>query len=224
MIRKERRLFVKNFRTWVCTLVIGVWMGLGGTPSPAVASSSVMEGYKAALRKGAMDGKPILIDFYTTWCPHCKEQAAVMKQVAAELDKFVVYKVNADRNQAFAKQFGARGYPTVVIVRPDGTDAYRWTGAYQNATDLTEALEAGLAKVGPLEKKTPVAGATNTAVSALSPEEKMAAAEIKTAENYAKMGRPSEAVKILNKILEKYPDTQAAMAAQDKLDEIGGKN
>jgi thioredoxin 1 len=60
--------------------------------------------------------KPVIIDFYATWCGPCQYQLPIMDEVASELGTDVrVLKVDVDKNQAIASQLGIRGVPTLVI-------------------------------------------------------------------------------------------------------------
>jgi thioredoxin 1 len=60
--------------------------------------------------------KPVIIDFYATWCGPCQYQLPIMDEVASELGSDVrVLKVDVDKNQAIASQLGIRGVPTLVI-------------------------------------------------------------------------------------------------------------
>ncbi|MFY8138294.1 MAG: thioredoxin family protein, partial [Flavobacteriales bacterium] len=47
--------------------------------------------------------KPVIIDFYATWCGPCQYQLPIMDEVASELGSDVrVLKVDVDKNQAIA--------------------------------------------------------------------------------------------------------------------------
>ncbi len=60
--------------------------------------------------------KPVIIDFYATWCGPCQYQLPIMDEVASELGSDVrVLKVDVDKNQAIASQLEIRGVPTLVI-------------------------------------------------------------------------------------------------------------
>jgi thioredoxin 1 len=60
--------------------------------------------------------KPILIDFYATWCGPCKMLSPVLKQVKDTLgDRIVILKIDVDKNQELAKQMEVRGVPTLFL-------------------------------------------------------------------------------------------------------------
>lgn len=60
---------------------------------------------------------PVLVDFWADWCAPCKQIAPVLEKLANELKgRFVLAKVNADREPLIAQQFGVRGLPTLKLV------------------------------------------------------------------------------------------------------------
>ncbi len=62
--------------------------------------------------------KPVLVDFYATWCPPCKMLAPVIERIATELgDKLEVVKVNTDESPNLATQFGISAVPTMVVFK-----------------------------------------------------------------------------------------------------------
>lgn len=60
--------------------------------------------------------KPILIDFYATWCGPCQMLSPVLKQVKDSLgDRIMILKIDVDKNQELAKQLEVRGVPTLFL-------------------------------------------------------------------------------------------------------------
>lgn len=65
--------------------------------------------------------KPIIIDFYATWCGPCKSLAPTLEAIAKQYEGRVkVLKVDIDRNQGFAATCGVRSVPTLFFIRKDG--------------------------------------------------------------------------------------------------------
>jgi thioredoxin-like negative regulator of GroEL len=182
--------------------------------------------YKEALREAAAAGKPVMLDFYTDWCPHCKEMDKVVAQIPEMMGKFVYYRVNAERNTSLAKQFDVKAYPTVVFVKPDGTEFHRWAGAYQTAGQMTDVLQVVLDKAGHIERLGATAaspgGAPAGSAVRNSAQKTAAASEFRMVQTYVSMGRNDSAIQACQHILEKYPDTQTALQARQKLSELGG--
>ena len=61
------------------------------------------------------EDKPVLIDFYATWCAPCKAIFPVFEAISEEYnDKIEVIKVNIEDNPELAAKFMVRSVPTVV--------------------------------------------------------------------------------------------------------------
>jgi len=60
--------------------------------------------------------KPVLIDFYATWCGPCKALEPTIQAVAASMkSKIKVIKIDVDKNQTLANKLNVRGVPTLVL-------------------------------------------------------------------------------------------------------------
>lgn len=60
--------------------------------------------------------KPVIVDFYATWCGPCKQLSPLLEELALEYkDKIVVYKIDTDKEQQLAGELGIQALPTVVF-------------------------------------------------------------------------------------------------------------
>lgn len=62
--------------------------------------------------------RPVLVDFFATWCQPCKAMHPVLEQVKAELgDKLRIIKIDVDRNEQTAGQYDIQAVPTLLLMR-----------------------------------------------------------------------------------------------------------
>ena len=56
--------------------------------------------------------KPVLIDFFATWCGPCQTLGPILKDVKEALgDEISIIKIDVDKNQAVASRYNVRGVP-----------------------------------------------------------------------------------------------------------------
>jgi thiol:disulfide interchange protein len=87
---------------------------------------------KAGSRLAVAENKPMMIAFYTDWCPSCHwMDANIYNQpgVAAEAQDIVSVKINAEGQPAIANQYAITKYPTIVWTDSVGNEKYRQVGS-----------------------------------------------------------------------------------------------
>lgn len=72
--------------------------------------------------------KPVLIDFFATWCGPCQMLGPVLKHVKDSLgDRISIIKVDVDKNQELASMQHVRGVPTMMLYQ-NGKQLWRQSG------------------------------------------------------------------------------------------------
>jgi thioredoxin 1 len=72
--------------------------------------------------------KPILVDFYATWCGPCQMLGPILKEVKDNFkERVVIIKIDVDKNQAIANHYRVKGVPTMMLFQ-NGKQLWRQSG------------------------------------------------------------------------------------------------
>jgi len=85
--------------------------------------------------KSAVAGssKPLLVDFWASWCGPCKAIAPILEELAVELDgRISIAKVNIDDHSEVAAELDVRSIPTLLLFK-GGKEAARLVGMLPKA-------------------------------------------------------------------------------------------
>ena len=84
--------------------------------------------------------KPVLIDFFATWCGPCKVQSSVLTTVKENVGETArIVKIDVDQYPAIAAEYGVRGVPTLTVFK-NGELLWKESGVHDVNT-LTELLK-----------------------------------------------------------------------------------
>lgn len=75
--------------------------------------------------------KPIMVDFYTSWCKWCKvleESTYATPQVAKFLGDLVCIRVNAEKDSLISQKYNIHGFPSILFLNPGGEEIDRIVG------------------------------------------------------------------------------------------------
>lgn len=130
----------------------GIWRPILSAEQPAGPERGVraatalefVEGYEAAARLAAAEGRPLFLVFGASWCRWSGEMARGPlsdREIVSRTRRFVCVFVDADRDAATCRAFDVAAFPTLIVIGGDGQECFRATGSVAPAS-LAAALDA----------------------------------------------------------------------------------
>ena len=84
--------------------------------------------------------KPILVDFFATWCEPCQAMKPILKEVAKTVgDTARIVQIDVDKNRAIAQKMGIQSMPTFILFQ-NGAIKWRQSGM-RSAKALSYVIE-----------------------------------------------------------------------------------
>jgi len=119
-------------------------------PLPANAAGGGEDGiawlddYKAALEQAGEVNRPVMVEFWTSWCLYCgklEKQTLGDPRVVELAKEFVCARIDADVQKAAAARYEPPGYPTVVFATPSGAEIVKISG-FREADAFVTVMQA----------------------------------------------------------------------------------
>jgi thioredoxin-like negative regulator of GroEL len=139
-------------RTCIAGLVLFCLLAWGSDCSSR-DSIDWMTDYLTGLERARIERKPVMIDFYTSWCYYCKvlDARTYTEQGVIELSgQMVSLKINAEKERRLAAGYFIRAYPIIVFLSREGKEIKRLYG-YQTPAALKSVMKSILEDTSRLE-------------------------------------------------------------------------
>ena len=107
-------------RSFIAALVVFVM---------AAAHAGELPFSRPAFDKALADGKPVVVDFWASWCPTCKEQKPIVRALMNDPKRknLTLFLADFDKEEALKKQLGVTMQSTLVVLK-GGKEVARSTG------------------------------------------------------------------------------------------------
>lgn len=117
----------KAFRVGVLGALAATTLGVSNAHA---AEITWQQSINTAMAQAKKSKKPLLLNFSTTWCGPCQDMKRTTfkdAKVVAESKKWVMVHIDGDRQANVAAKYKVEGYPTMIILKPNGAVVSRAT-------------------------------------------------------------------------------------------------
>jgi thiol-disulfide isomerase/thioredoxin len=134
---------------------------LGAAAADWNASEVAWAGYEAGLAEAKRQGKPVLLVFYTDWCPHCHNYSRLFHdpEVVRLSRAFVMVRVERDGNRDISAVYAIDGdyIPRTFFLAPSGAvltdliggnEEFRYFFDEHDPTELIAMMQLALERLG----------------------------------------------------------------------------
>ncbi len=125
--------------------------GVGGNFSMGTQAATSVPQAPATAKQLSSAPLPVVIELYTTWCPHCTRFAPLFSQAAHDFNGRMICKsLNAEDegNRRLVKKFKVTAFPTILFLDGQGNLIEKLQGAPQTLPDFESRVNDFLAKAG----------------------------------------------------------------------------
>jgi thioredoxin len=103
-----------------------------------------------ALARARKTQKPVMIDFFATWCGPCKmldTEIYPAAPVVQEAQNFVSVKVDVDKEKSLAMKYQIQAMPTIVFLDATGREIHRTQGVSDQASWFVQEMQTARSKI-----------------------------------------------------------------------------
>ena len=134
--------------TFLALLAAGAFVLAGCARGKTTEAPFSAVSLTAANARAQSEGKLVFVDVWAAWCGPCKLLDSTTWKDRSVIDllsaRTIAIKINADQDSAFVEKYKVEALPTLLVLKPDGSEVTRVVG-YVDAAGFQARLGATLA-------------------------------------------------------------------------------